>query len=180
MAHVYPLFQPYDWAHRADAPHLRPGGDARNAPIIAFAIDIPDSPEPEIVRHGTPEAADLWQLWAEAKANLSALDYEWDVTIDGGLAVASCAGHDYSAEKVLDTAALDEARRLLGVRRMLVAVPRRTCLYAVREDLTRPQRAAFEQVVKRVYHHDPAANMRIAPGAFIVDGDQITGYTAVG
>jgi hypothetical protein len=157
---------------------LRPGGDARGAPIVVFTIDTPDGPE--IVRHGTPEAADIGQLWTQAKANLTALAYEWDFTLDGGLAIASCAGHDYSAEKVLDPAALKEAHRLLGVRRMLVAVPRRTCLYAVREDLTRAQRAAFEQVVKRVYQHDPAAGLRIAPGAFIVDGDQITGYTVVG
>ena len=62
---------------------------------------------------------DVEALYREALANLSALEYEWELGDAEGLRFAASSGNEFSAEKLLDPAAMLECHRLLEGHRIV-------------------------------------------------------------
>ncbi|GAA5061647.1 hypothetical protein [Nocardia callitridis] len=169
----FPLLEPSDWAYRDRMSHWRTGPEDSTAPIVVMAEDAGD----EYRMSGfDPKSVDIRQLWATMSANLSRLRYRWEISEILTLPVATCSGNDLASEKVLDPAAMTQAQELLGTDRILVSVPRRTCIYAVPYALTEAQSMLFSKVVRTTYQDDSHGNGAITPGVFVVEDGRITDF----
>lgn len=172
MSKVYPLLKPADWELRTQVPHWLPVQGVPGAPIVVAAEDMPTG-----FNIVTQQTADPDGLWHTAIANLAALQYNWEVTEQMGLTLATCSGQDFAAEKVLDPAAMQTVQQLLGTSQLLVAVPRRTVIYAVPQNLSPQQQQVFSRIVQFTYNDSSYGNAPVSPGALQVDGERIAGYS---
>lgn len=172
LADVYPLLKPSNWPDAAQAPHFTLGSEQQRV-VIAYAHNLPD--RYEVILDDHPEATDE-RLSERALANLAALHYEWQFTELQWLRVATCSGHTFSAEKLLDPAALRQAHRLLGTQEIIVSVPRRTILYAFpRSTLdTMESTQQMLRLVSRTFADDTYGNAPISTLLFVVrDGKPV-------
>lgn len=90
----------------------------------------------------------------------------------GGVPLATSSGKEFSAERVLDRAAMLEAHQLLGADRIIVAAPRRTCLMATRDG---PAMTTFIKLVMYTYHDDSYGHAPISPAMFVLERGEIKG-----
>lgn len=172
LADVYPLLKPSNWPEAAQAPHFTLGSEQQRI-VIAYAHNLPD--RYQVILDDHPEATDE-RLSERALANLTALQYEWQFIELQWLRVATCAGHTFSAEKLLDPAALRQAHRLLGTQEIIVSVPRRTLLFAFpRHTLdTMESTQQMLRLVSRTYADDSDGNAPITTLLFVVrDGEPV-------
>ncbi|MFI9506646.1 hypothetical protein [Nocardia sp. NPDC052566] len=173
MTAYFPLLKPADWEHRELVPHWRTGPAGSKAPIVAMAEDIGDG---YAITGFDPEKDDTEQLWAAMAANLDGLRYEWSVSELATIRLMTCSGNDFAAEMVLDIASMRLAHEHLASDRLLVSVPRRTCIYVVPYHLDPAQALVFSHVVRTTYNDDSYGNAPITPGVYIVEGGRISGF----
>ncbi len=164
MPTIFPILKPHDWPHRHLVAHRLIGDNIPSAPVVAFGFDagqqyqfVPAS------KAGDPES-----LFAEALGNLATLNYDWELGESNGLPFATSSGKEFSAERVLDSKAMQECQRLLKAERILVAAPRRTCLMATRDGLTDEAMALFVQLVFYTYNDDSYGHAPISPAIFVL------------
>lgn len=168
----YPLLKPADWEQRHRITHW--ATTAGTVPIIVLAVDTDSGYRVE----GFGDDVDSNALLAEAMANLAALEYDWEVSELQGLPFATSSGEDFSAEKVLDPQHLLRAHQALRTDKLLVAVPRRTCLMAVPFDLEPQQFMLFQYLVRATYEDDSYGHAPITSGAYIVENGRATSFFA--
>ncbi|MGW4635053.1 TY-Chap domain-containing protein [Nocardia sp. NPDC004415] len=168
----YPLLKPADWEHRHRITHW--ATTAGTVPIIVLAVDTDSGYQVE----GFGDDVDSNALLAEAMANLAALEYDWEVSELHGLPLATSSGNDFSAEKVLDPKHMLRAHHALRTDKLLVAVPRRTCLMAVPFDLEPHQIMLFEHLVRVTYEDDSYGNAPITSGVYIVENGRAQSFLA--
>ncbi|WP_157556628.1 hypothetical protein [Nocardia acidivorans] len=168
----FPLLQPADWPYRNRIPHW-PSASG-NAPIIVLTGD---NGAGYTIRSYDETAPESEFMLPAAIARLTGLHrYDWEVEELYGLAVATCSGHDFSAEKVLDPHAMLDAHNALGSPRLWVATPRRTCLTAVPYDLDDRQALVFQHLVRLTYDDDSYGNALITRGVYLVENGHITTF----
>ncbi|MFF2555536.1 hypothetical protein ACFVUS_31330 [Nocardia sp. NPDC058058] len=143
-------------------------------PIIVLAVNTDSGYQVE----GFGDDVDSDALLAEAMANLADLEYDWDVSELHGLPIATSSGEDFSAEKVLDPQHMLRAHRALGTDKLLVALPRRTCLMAVPFDLDPQQAMLFQRLVRTTYEDDSYGHAPITSGAYIVENGRARNFLA--
>jgi|GEM_PF-2546563 len=165
MAAIYPLLKPHDWPHQALVAHRRLSDSAPELPLIAFGFDTGENYQFVPAK----SVDDIEALYQEALGNLAALDYPWELGGAGGLQFATSSGHEFSAERLLDNRAMVECQRLLAADQILVAAPRRTCLFATQYGLPEEQRHLFVQMVLHTYHDDSHEHAAISPAMFVVE-----------
>ncbi|TCJ96737.1 TY-Chap domain-containing protein [Nocardia alba] len=168
----YPLLKPADWEQRHLITHW--ATTAGTVPIIVLAVDTDSGYQVE----GFGDDVDSNALLAEAMANLAALEYDWEVSEFHGLPLATSSGNDFSAEKVLDPKHMLGAHHALRTDKLLVAVPRRTCLMAVPFDLEPQQIMLFEHLVRVTYEDDSYGNASITSGVYIVENGRAQSFLA--
>lgn len=176
---VFPLLKPSDWPHAELVPHARIGTPEEQI-IIAFARDVGDNYE--LITTTAPEAADSDELHARALANLGALHYEWERADTQGLIMATCSGHEFAAEKLLDPDAMRQAHQLLRSEEIIVAAPRRTCLYAFpRSVLDNPETTQLMmKVVYYTFMDDSFGNAPITSLMFVLRDGAPVGFVKPG
>ncbi|MGW4242184.1 TY-Chap domain-containing protein [Nocardia sp. NPDC004722] len=170
---VYPLLKPADWPRQEFVPHAKIG-TLEEQIVIAYARDAGASYE--IITKGSPEAADSEALHRRALRNLAALHYEWETGATPELAFAVCPGKEFSAEQLLDPGAMRRVHRLLRSEEIIVAVPRRTCIYAFpRSVLDNPESTlAMMKIVYYTFADDSYGNAQISALMFVLrDGEPI-------
>lgn len=168
MPIIYPLLKPHDWPHQRLVAHRKLMDDPAGVPIVAFGFDTGDNYQFVPAN----QCDDVDKLYQEALANLAKLDYPWETGESNGLAFVTSSGKEFSAERLLDPAAMQEAHRLLGADRIIVAAPRRTCLMAVRDG---PALTTFVKLVMYTYHDDSYGHAPISPAMFVLEGGVIVG-----
>ncbi|WP_330180254.1 hypothetical protein OHB26_28060 [Nocardia sp. NBC_01503] len=168
----FPLLQPADWPYRNRIPHW-PSASG-NAPIIVLTGDTGAGYAIQSYDQSAPESEFMLPA---AIARLTGLHrYDWEIDELYGLAVATCSGHDFSAEKVLDPHAMLDAHNALRTARLWVATPRRTCLTAVPYDLDDRQALVFQHLVRLTYDDDSYGNAPITRGVYLVEHGRITTF----
>ncbi len=166
----YPLLKPADWEHRHRITHW--ATTAGTVPLIVLAVDTDSGYQVE----GFGDDVDSDALLAEAMANLAALEYDWEVSELHSLPIATSSGEDFSAEKVLDPQHMLRAHQALRTDKLLVAVPRRTCLMAVPFDLEPQQIMLFQHLVRATYEDDSFGHAPITSGAYIVENGRARNF----
>ena len=96
-----------------------------------------------------------------------------------GLRFAASSGHDFSAEKVLDPAAMRRAHDLLESEKILVTAPRRTCLLATRSGLPDEQMDLFIRLTLHTYEDDSYGHAPISPALFVLEDGAIKSVALV-
>jgi uncharacterized protein YtpQ (UPF0354 family) len=169
MPTIYPLLKPHDWPHQQMVAHKRLSDTAPEVPIVAFGFDTGDNYQ--FVPANSVD--DIEALYREALGNLAALDCRWELGGSGGLRFATSSGNEFSAERLLDKQAMVECQRLLEAERIIVAAPRRTCLFATRDGLPDEQLNIFVQMVLHTYHDDSYGHAAISPAMFVIEAGVI-------
>src|SRR5687767_11376844 len=100
MPTIYPLLKPHDWPHRELVAHRLLSDKVEGLPIIVFGFDAGDNYQ-FVPRE---DCDDVEALYREALANLSELDYPWELGESHGLRFAASSGNEFSAERLLDPA----------------------------------------------------------------------------
>lgn len=174
LADVYPLLKPEDWEFAELVPQARIGAPGEQL-IIAYTRDAGD--RYELITVDDPEAGDGETLHHWAMHNLAELKYEWKVgEFQPGLIVANASGEDFSAEKLLDPAMLRKAHELLDSEEIIVAAPRRRCLYAFPSSVLDDQEAAraMTKLVYLTFVDDSYGNAEISPILWVMrDGEPV-------
>ncbi|MFO0976844.1 MAG: hypothetical protein U0996_10625 [Planctomycetaceae bacterium] len=165
MPAIFPILKPHDWPHRHLVAHRLIGDNIPGAPVVAFGFDA--GQQYQFVP--ASKAGDLESLFVEALGNLATLNYGWELGESNGLPFAASSGKEFSAERVLDSKAMQECQRLLKAKRILVAAPRRTCLMATREGLPDDVMALFVQLVFHTYNDDSYGHAPISPAIFVLE-----------
>jgi hypothetical protein len=169
MAEVYPLLKPHDWPHRDLVAHRLLTDKVPGVPIVAFGYNE-DNNYRFVPREKCP---DVEAMYAEALANLAKLQYPWELSDTQGLRYAASSGNDFSAEKVLDPAAMRKCHDLLEAEKILVATPRRTCLFATRYGLPDEEMDLFVRITMYTYNDDSYGHAPISPALFVVEAGAI-------
>jgi uncharacterized protein YtpQ (UPF0354 family) len=171
MPTIYPLLKPHDWPHKGLVAHRVLSDEVEGVPIVAFGFDAGENYQ------FVPAAQcdDVEELYREALANLAALDYPWELGDSDGLPFAASSGREFSAERLLDRGAMLECHRLLEADRIVVAAPRRTCLFATRDGLGDKERSLFVRLVMYTYQDDSYGHAPISPALFVLEWGVIRG-----
>lgn len=164
MPTIYPLLKPHDWPHQNRVAHRRLSEGAPELPVIAFGFDAGENYQFVPAK----DAPDLEALHREALNNLAGLEYHWEVSESRGLPLATSSGNEFSAERLLDKGAMVECQRLLKAGRIIVAVPRRTCLFATRAGLPDELFQLFCRLVLHTWRDDSFGHAEISPLMFVV------------
>lgn len=172
MTDYYPLLQPADWPDRDQTHYWHLGPAEWATPIVVVAADLGDSYG--IVEFD--ESTDAPALWEIISTNLRALQYEWEPARLDGLPLLTCSGYDFSAEKILDPGTLHAAHIGLDTDRLLIAAPRRRCLYAAPYNLSTEQAGMFAHIVRYTYNDDSYGNAPITPGLFVVEETRVVEF----
>ncbi len=165
MPTIYPLLKPHDWPHKGIVAHRLITDKVPGVPIVAFGFDAGGNYQ-FVPRE---EGLDLDHLNAEAMANLAALRYPWEVGDSHGLNFAASSGNEFSAERVLDPAAMLECHELLKAERIVVSAPRRTCLCAAPDGLPAEEMDLFVRLVLHTYNDDSYGHAPISPAMFVLE-----------
>jgi len=169
MPTVYPILKPHDWAHRQIVAHRQLMEGAEGAPIVAFGSDTGE--QYQFVPRDKVD--DVEGLYAEALANLTALDYPWELGDSRGLRFAASSGKEFSAEKILDPAAMRRCHELLEADRVVAVAPRRTCLMATRYGLTDAEMDLFVRLAEYTYRDDSYGHAPISPAFFVLEDGHV-------
>lgn len=169
MRDVYPLLKPHDWPHKKHVAHRLITEKVPGVPIVAFGYNEDNNYQfvPK------DECPDVEAMYAEALANLAELDYPWELGDAEGLRFAASSGNDFSAEKVLDRAAMRKAHDLLEADTIFAAVPRRTCLLATRYELPDDEMDLFLRLMLYTYDDASYGHAPISPALFILEDGAI-------
>ncbi|MGW4247161.1 hypothetical protein [Nocardia sp. NPDC004722] len=166
----YPLLKPADWEHRHRITHW--ATTSGTVPIIVLAVDTDSGYQVE----GFGDDVDSSALLSEAMSNLAALEYDWEFSELHSLPIATSSGEDFSAEKVLDPQHMLRAHHALRTDKLLVAVPRRTCLMAVPYNLEPQQLMLFQHLVRTTYNDDSYGHAPITSGVYIVENGRASTF----
>jgi hypothetical protein len=165
MSDVYPILKPHDWPHKKLVAHRLITQKVPGVPLVAFGYNE-DGQYRFVPKDERP---DVEAMYADALANLAELDYPWELGDVQGLRFAASSGNDFSAEKVLDPAAMRRAHDLLEADRIFVSAPRRTCLMATRAGLPDEQMDLFIRLVIHTYNDASYGHAPISPALFILE-----------
>lgn len=171
MPTIYPLLKPYDWPHAKLVAHRRLIDSEPSAPVVAYGFDAGDNYQ----FVPATKVDDLDLLDAEALGNLAALDYPWELGDKGGLRFAASSGREFSAERLLDIQAMTACQDLLESEHIVVAAPRRTCLFATRHGQSAKQMNLFLKLVSHTFNDDSYGHAPISPLLFVVQGGKLQG-----
>jgi uncharacterized protein YtpQ (UPF0354 family) len=175
MKDVYPLLKPHDWPHKELVAHRLLTDKVPGVPIVAFGYNE-DNNYRFVPRD---ECADTELMYSEALANLAKLDYPWELGDARGLRFAASSGHDFSAEKLLDEAAMQKCHDLLESEKIYVTAPRRTCLFATRYGLPDEEMDLFVRLMLHTYNDDSYGHAPISPALFVLEAGAITSVAFV-
>jgi hypothetical protein len=171
MPTIYPLLKPYGWPHAQHVAHVKLSEDVAGVPIVAFGFDAGENYQFVSAK----KVDNLDALYAEALANLAALDYPWELGESDGLAFAASSGKEFSAERLLDKGAMSECQRLLKADQIVASAPRRTCLFATRGGLPAKEMSLFVRLVLHTYQDDSYGHAPISPALFHLKDGVIQG-----
>jgi hypothetical protein len=169
MPDVYPILKPHDWPHKKLVAHKLITEKVPRVPLVAFGYN--ENGQYRFVN--ADKCPDVEKMYEEALANLAKLDYPWELGDAQGLRFAASSGNDFSAEKVLDPAAMRKAHELLESDRILVTTPRRTCLMAVRDGMPEDEMQLFLRLMIYTYNDDSYGHAPIAPVFFTLEAGAI-------
>jgi uncharacterized protein YtpQ (UPF0354 family) len=174
---IFPLLKAHDWNARNLCVFQNYNGvDKPPMPLIAFCHNRVDSyqliTKQAAGRNGWT-AADLRR---KAQKNIDAYPCRWE-PFRGFMLTAS--GKDFSSEKLLCKEFLLEAHRLLDAKRILVAAPRRTVLYAAANDLKDESLELFKTIVAETLADDSFGHRKISPLIFRFEGGDLIGALIV-
>lgn len=175
MKPIYPLLQPYQWEHADKVACILLDEEFEYSPLVAFGFDADSRFEylPE------NESLDYDEIFEKCLENLARHDYPWETFEQDGFQFAASSGHTFSAEKVLDEAHMRRACELLSSDLLMVAAPRRTCLFATKHD---PQEAEelrdqryemFNQMIKATFADDSFSHAPISEAIYLIDEGEI-------
>lgn len=169
MPTVYPMLKPFDWPNKALVEHIPLFEDIAQSPLIAFSFDAGSNYQ--FINKG--QVNDVKALFGDALKNLAALDYPWEVNEIDGQVYATSSGKEFSAERVLDRNAMRECQRLLGSKKIVVAAPRRTCLFATAYDPSQEKVQKFLRLVNHTYRDDSYGHAPITPAFYVAEGGKL-------
>jgi uncharacterized protein YtpQ (UPF0354 family) len=115
-------------------------------------------------------------LREKAQQNIDAYPCRWE-SLRGFMLTAS--GKDFSAEKLLCKGFLMQAHKMPCAKRILVAAPRRTVLYAASNDLKDEPLELFETIVAETLADDSFGNQRITELIFRFEDGELVGALVV-
>ncbi len=166
---IYPLLKVLPLEHREIVFHKPLLETAsKDEPVICFAEDLPDG-----YRLLNTDEGNDWQIRSEAMRNLSRVRLQWKTfNINDSLSMLTASGNAYSSEKLLDRPFLEEAQEQLDAEEILVAIPRRTVIYATRAD-NQEKLENFKKVVEITYEDNNYGNAPISPNLFVVRQGEI-------
>ncbi len=170
-APIFPVLKPFDWNAREHAAFDNFHGlDKPPMPLVAYCRNTEDNFI--FITKGDLDSRPLEQVRAEAMANIEAFGASWDPVNEDMLA---STGGDFAAEKILCRDFLLEGHRLLNAQRILVGVPRRTCIMAVDADAPEPVLDQFRGMFSYVLDDDSFGNAPITNLLFRFEGAELIG-----
>ncbi|MFN3149760.1 hypothetical protein [Bremerella sp.] len=175
MKPVYPLLQAYEWEHADKVACILLDEEFEYSPLIAFGFDADTRFEylPE------DEKLDYDEIFDTSLDNLAKHQYEWETFEHDGIQFAASSGNTFSSEKVLDEAHMQKACELLGSELLMVAAPRRTCLFATKHDPNEPDDVRdlryemFNKMIKSTFEDDSYGHAPISQAIYLIDGGEI-------
>jgi uncharacterized protein YtpQ (UPF0354 family) len=161
---VFPLLKAYGYPHKELCVFQNYNGiDKSPVPLVAFCHDTPDGYQLITKQAAEKNGWTVESLREQAQKNIDAYPCRWE-RYRGFLLTAS--GKDFSAEKLLCKDFLLEAHKLLRAKKILIAAPRRTVLYAASNDLQGDSLELFKTIVAETLADDSFGNPKISPLIF--------------
>ncbi len=175
MKPVYPLLQPYEWEHADKIACILLDEEFDYSPLVAFGFDAESRFEylPE------DEKLDYDELFEVSLENLAKLQYPWEAFQEDGIEFATCSGHTFAAEKLLDETHMQEAGKLLSTDSLMVAAPRRTCLYATKDDpnedaaIREKRYDMFVHMIRSTFADDSYGHAPISEAIYLIEEGEI-------
>jgi len=151
---IYPILKEYNWVAKPFAVYKHyMDSDKPPVPLIGFGYDTTDNFI--FLTQDKLGERSIDDLYAESLSNLQKEEAEWENFTDFML---TASGKTFSSEKILDPEFLKDAQTRLDTDEILVAVPRRTVIYAARADLAEQQMAKFKHIVAYTLKDDSFGN----------------------
>ena len=174
---ILPLLKAYDWNGKDLCPFEHFNGlDKSPMPLIAFCRNEPDNYVLITKQAAKKNGWTIDNLREQAQQNIDDYPCRWQ-RYRGFMLTAS--GKDFSAEKLLSRAFLLEAQKMLGVKTILVAAPRRTVLYAAKNDLDEKSLELFKEIISQTLADDSFGNPKISPLIFRFKDGKLVGALIV-
>jgi hypothetical protein len=172
---VYPILKDYNWVAKPFAAHINfKGIDKPPVPLVAFGYNTTDNFI--FVTKDKLAEKPLDQLEAEAMENIRNYEAKWEMVQDFML---TASGEDFSAEKILCEDFIREAGRLLNTEKILVAIPRRTCISAISANASQEDLQKFFYLAKVTLQDDSYGNAFITNLVFEFTNAELTGAMVV-
>jgi uncharacterized protein YtpQ (UPF0354 family) len=161
---VFPLLKASDYPHKQLCIFQNYNGiDKSPVPLVAFCHDKPGGYQLITKQAAEKNGWTMEGLREMAQKSIDAYPCRWE-RYRGFLLTAS--GKDFSAEKLLCKDFLLEAHKLLRAKKILVAAPRRTILYAASNNLQGESLELFKTIVAETLADDSFGNQKISPLIF--------------
>ncbi len=164
---IMPILKPDDWrAREFVACESFSGIEEPAIPVVAYCHDT--SENFVFLTISDLKTQSLDDMREEAMVNIQSVDVQW-TSISEHMLTGS--GHDFSAEKILCREFLRQAQDILKADKIIVAVPRRTVIYAVNANAPQEQIERFRYLCHHTYLDDSFGNAPITQSRFhFVDG----------
>lgn len=174
---IYPILKPGNWVGiQSGAIKQTIFGAPENPELVAgFGYDAPDNFI--FLTHKDIEGKDGKQILDEAYDNLDKIEVKFETSEKLGDQLLFASGHDFSAEKILSPEHMLKAHKLLKSDKLMVSIPRRTCMYIIPDIVSEDLLEEFKLLHRNTWEDDSYGNAQILNAYFIVENGEVESYT---
>lgn len=176
----YPILKPGDWIGIKNGALFKTfiGNDQNRKVVFGYGFETPENFEFVTIHHLKEYSVE--QIESEAKNNIDRLPGHWEKIDPKNPFTLMAGGHSFGAEKVMCQDFLAEGQKLLGAKEILVAIPRRTMLFALNTEAPADERDKFIGAVLGMYRSTTSKHAPITDLFLQVKDGRMTGAVSYG
>ena len=170
---IFPFIKSPDWTDAEQVVKRKLAPKELESPWLAFGV--PEDDHHRFVSELTPGLA-LDDLEVRAITTLTGLETRpWEEVNIGRWTALSATGSPFSSEKMLDPVFMSNGQDMLGCSKLLVAIPRRTFIYAADPYGGEEYLNSFFHLAWKTFLDDSTGHEPISPYIFEVSGGWVHG-----
>jgi hypothetical protein len=170
---IYPILKPGDWVglKYGAIKQVLIGTEESPELVIGYGYDAPGNFV--FLTHDMLKDKTTAGVFEEAIRNLEAFNVPVEEVLDGKM--ITCAGADFSSEKILCKEFMLGLHKRLGAAELLVSIPRRTTMLVTSRQNDKELLNKFIYLHSHTWHDDSFGNAPIANLLFVVIDGEING-----